>query len=209
MILALFTGLFAFPSNVKAALEITGVTPSSISYGHETPITISGNDFTAGALASLDGYGSLSTSFVSLTTLTSIVPAGVPVGNYTLTITNPDLSAASLANALSVVQDTPTPTPTPTDEPPSNYERPVIVVDTYSLDQDTISPGNSFKLFITLYNAGQQYATNVVATFSSGDLIPRDTGGVVAVGEIAPGNHREFAQPLYLNHRYLECGSFN
>ncbi len=97
-----------------------------------------------------------------------------------------------------VLQDPSTPTVTPTDAPPSNYERPVIVVDTYSLDQDTISPGNSFKLFITLFNAGQQYATNVVATFSSGDLMPRETGGVVAVGEIAPGNHREFAQPLFL-----------
>src|SRR4030042_5246296 len=100
--------------------------------------------------------------------------------------------------AMSPVQDSPTPTETQTAEPPSNYERPVIVVDTYSLDQDTISPGNSFKLFITLYNAGQQYATNVVATFSSGDLMPRETGGGVAVGEIAPGNHREFAQPLFL-----------
>ncbi len=94
--------------------------------------------------------------------------------------------------------DTPTATPTQTTEPPSNYERPVIVVDTYSLDQDTISPGNSFILFITLDNAGQQYATNIVATFSSGDLMPRETGGVVAVGEIAPGNHHEFAQPLFL-----------
>ena len=100
--------------------------------------------------------------------------------------------------AMVSVQDSPTPTETQTGEPPSNYERPVIVVDTYSLDQDTISAGNSFKLFITLYNAGQQYATNVVATFSSGDLMPRETGGVVAVGEIAPGNHREFAQPLFL-----------
>ena len=88
---------------------------------------------------------------------------------------------------------------TTTSEVTTGYERPVIVVDTYSLDQDTISPGDSFIMFITLYNAGQQYATNVVATFTSGDLIPRDTGGVVAVGEIAPSNHREFAQPLYLS----------
>jgi hypothetical protein len=90
-------------------------------------------------------------------------------------------------------------TPSQTVEPPGNYERPVIVVDTYSLDQDTISPGDSFILFVTLYNAGQQYATNIVATFTSGDLIPRQTGGVVAVGEIAPGNHNQFAQPLFLD----------
>jgi hypothetical protein len=93
----------------------------------------------------------------------------------------------------------PSETPTQTVEPPGSYERPVIVVDTYSLDQDTISPGEAFTLFVTLYNAGQQYATNIVATFSSGDLVPNKTGGVVAVGEIAPGNHRQFSQPLFLD----------
>lgn len=94
---------------------------------------------------------------------------------------------------------TPSVEPTQTVIPPGNYERPVIVVDTYSLDQDTISPGSAFTIFITLYNAGQQYAKNIVATFASGDLIPRQTGGLVAVGEIAPGNHSQFGQPLYLD----------
>lgn len=101
-------------------------------------------------------------------------------------------------NPTTQLSPAPTVNITPTTQPPGGFERPVIVVNTYSLDQDTISPGNSFKLFITLYNAGQQYATNIVAIFTSGDLIPRETGGVIAVGEIAPGNHREFAQPLFL-----------
>jgi hypothetical protein len=129
----------------------------------------------------------------------ALVIGGVSSNSLSKTVTNPDLSTASLADALTIIQDTPTVTPSQTVESSNNYERPVIVVDSYSLDQDTISPGNSFILFITLYNAGQQYATNVVAIFSSGDLIPRETGGVIAVGEIAPGNHREFAQPLFLN----------
>ena len=116
-----------------------------------------------------------------------------------MSVTNPDSSTASLPNALRVVAEAPTAAPTSTVEPPGSYERPMITVDTYSLDQDTISPGESFVLFVTLYNAGQQYAKNIVATFSSVDLMPRETGGVVAVGEIAPGNHSEIAQPLYLN----------
>jgi hypothetical protein len=106
---------------------------------------------------------------------------------------------ASLANALTVISEAPTASPSPTSKPPNSYERPVIVVNTYSLSQDTISPGDFFTLFITLYNAGQKYATNVVATFTPGELMPRVTGGVVAVGEIAPGNHSEFGQPLLLN----------
>ncbi len=191
--------LLLYPTTAQAALVISGVFPSSVSNSHESTITISGNDFVNGAIISLDGYGPLVTSFSSATNLSSKVPAGVPVGLYTVTVTNPDSSTASLTDALTVISEAPTVAPTDTVEPPGNFERPVIVVDTYSLDQDTISPGEAFTLFVTLYNAGQQYAKNIVATFSTGDVMPRGTGGVVAVGEIAPGNHSEFGQPLYLS----------
>ena len=109
------------------------------------------------------------------------------------------LNTALFPDKIIDLNETPTIEPTSTTAPPASYERPMITVDTYSLDQDTISPGDSFILFITLYNSGQQYAKNIVATFSSTDLLPRETGGVVSVGEIAPGNHAEFGQPLYLS----------
>ena len=198
-IISILTMLLIFPTVVKAAFEIIGVTPAIISAASENTIIISGNDFVSGAVVSLDGFGSLNTSYVSSTTLSATVPSGIPQGIYTLTVTNPDTSVASLANALTVISEAPTASPSPTSKPPNSYERPVIVVNTYSLSQDTISPGDFFTLFITLYNAGQKYATNVVATFTPGELMPRVTGGVVAVGEIAPGNHSEFGQPLLLN----------
>jgi hypothetical protein len=119
-------------------------------------------------------------------------PAGKPGSPHELSVFIDGIAGVSMAQTTVI-------TGTSTVEPPGSYERPVIVVESYSLDQDTISPGNSFTLFVFLYNAGQQYATNIVATFTSGDLVPRQTGGVVAVGEIAPGNHAEFGQPLYLN----------
>ncbi len=109
------------------------------------------------------------------------------------------LNLASSPYAITDITETPTGEPTSTPEPTTSYERPMITVDTYSLDQDTISPGDSFILFITFYNSGQQYARNIVATVSSTDLLPLKTGGVVAVGEIAPGNHSELSQPLYLS----------
>jgi hypothetical protein len=147
LVLSILSGLFVFPSTVKATNAFSGETPPII---FETP---------------------------TITPSSLQPPYPVPT---TILTTAPTISV------------------TPTSEPANGYERPVIVVDSYSLDQDTISPGNSFIMFITLYNAGQQYATNIVATFSTGDLIPRETGGVVAVGEIAPGNHHEFSQPLFL-----------
>src|SRR4030065_1429047 len=128
-----------------------------------------------------------------------VVPICIPGGTYTVTVTNPDSSTASLANSLHVIPIAPTAAVTPTVEPPNGYERPVLVVNTYSISQDRISPGDYFILYITLYSAGQHYARNVVATFTPGDLIPRETGGVVAVGEIAPGNRQDFGQPLVLS----------
>jgi hypothetical protein len=207
LLISIVMMILLFPSDAKAALIISGVVPDTINNGHANSITVSGNDFVDGAIVSLGGYGPLSTSFISATSLLATVPAHIPSGTYTVIVTNPDMSSASLNNALTIVSELPTqaqtaaPTvePTNTSEPPSGYQRPVIVVDTYGLSQDTISPGDSFTLFVTLYNAGQKYATNVVAIFTPGELIPRVTGGVVAIGEIAPGNHSEFGQPLVLD----------
>ncbi len=204
---AVAAGLVLFPISAKAALEISSVSPAVISSSHQTVITVSGVDFVDGAIVSLDNYGSLNTSFSLSTTLLATVPAGISAGVYTVTVTNPDSSISSLANALRVIPEAPTAAPTNsptaapsvTGEPPGSFKRPMITVNTYSLDQDTISPGNSFILFVTLYNSGQQYAKNIVATFSSSDVMPRETGGVVSVGEIAPGNHSEISQPLYLS----------
>lgn len=191
--------LILFPSIARATPVINGVIPDTISNQQNNTIAISGNDFVMGAVVSLDGYGSLNTSYFSITTLMAVVPIGIPAGTYTVTVTNPDSSTASLANSLHVIPIAPTAAVTPTVEPPNGYERPVLVVNTYSISQDRISPGDYFILYITLYNAGQHYARNVVATFTPGDLIPRETGGVVAVGEIAPGNRLDFAQPLIVS----------
>ena len=199
LILVVF-GLIFLPTNAKAALLITSVSPNTISNIQNNSITITGTDFVIGSVVSLDGYSTLDTSFFSNTTLMALVPSGVPIGTYTVTVTNPDTSSASLINSLNVIQTPPTVVvPTQTSEPPIGYERPVLVIDSYSISQDKISPGNSFSLYLTLYNAGQRYAKNVVATFTSTDLIPVDTGGVVAVGEIAPGNHLDFTQPLFVS----------
>jgi hypothetical protein len=191
--------LLCFPIAVNAALIITAVVPDTISNQQNNTITITGTDFAPGAVVSLDSYGDLYTSFFSNTSLVAIVPAGVPLGIYTVTVTNPDLTSASLPNSLTVIQVAPTAENTQTVEPPSGYERPVVVVNSYSMSQEKISPGNSFTLYVTLYNAGQHYAKNIVATFIPGDLVPRETGGVVAVGEIAPGNRDDFSQPFILN----------
>lgn len=201
ILLMVFTlcSLTFFPTKVRAALIITSINPDLISNHQINTLSINGIDFQIGAIVSLEGYGSLITSFFSSTTLLAEVPSGIPVGTYTVTVTNPDQVSYSLINSLVVIATVPTASITQTAEPPNGYERPVLVVNSYSISQENISPGNSFTLYVTLYNAGQLYAKNIVATFVPGDFIPRQTGGVVAVGEIAPGNHMDFSQPLILS----------
>ena len=195
MIISL-VGAFYHVVPALAALAITSISPNIVPNDRSTLITVTGTDFQLGAVVSLDGYSPLTTSFFSNTTLFADIPAGVSTGIYGITVTNPDLNSATLLNSLTVIQQPITPTPTQTPPPAGGYERPVIVIQAYTTSSDSISPGEDFTLFITLYNAGQHYATNVVAIFTAGDLIPRGTGGVVAVGDIAPSNRAEFSQPM-------------
>ena len=90
----------------------------------------------------------------------------------------------------------PTETATPTLEPIPAFSRPLITIKGYGLDTEAVNFGQNVDLWIQLQNSGQQYAHNIVVTFVPGDLVPRGTGGVITVSEIAPGNHTIVDQPL-------------
>jgi hypothetical protein len=190
--------LLLIPIPVQAALSILSVSPHTISNTQVNYLTITGSDFQTGAIASLSNYGNLFTTFFSTTTLFAEVPAGLSVGLYSVTVINPDSTSSTLPDALTVIDQPIVPTATVT---PSiaGYERPVMVVLSYSPSSDRISPGDPFSLSVTIYNAGQNYATNVMAIFATGTLIPRSTGGVVAVGDVAPNNRADFSQPVVVS----------
>ena len=195
LLTGLLAGWMASPPQAAAALGIISVEPATVSNTVTSLLTIRGTDFVQGAVVFLGGYGALNTTFVDSATLTAALPAGAPPGVYTLTVSNPDATSASLANALTVVGGAQS-TPTPTTSSPGTYERPVVVVQSYEISQETISMGQSFQLYVTVYNAGQKTALNTVATFTPGDLVPTGTGGVIAVGNIAPDNRADLTQPL-------------
>jgi hypothetical protein len=190
--------LLSIPIPVQAALSILSVSPNTISNTQVNYITITGSDFQVGAIASLVNYGNLNTTFFSTTTLFAEVPAGLSVGLYSVMVLNPDATSFTLPDALTVTDQPSAPTATAT---PSiaGYERPVIVVLSYSPSSTRISPGDPFTLSVTIYNAGQNYATNVMALFATDTLIPRSTGGVVAVGDVAPNNRADFSQPMVVS----------
>ena len=73
--------------------------------------------------------------------------------------------------------------------------RHLVVIESYS-PTDPINPGQDFNLKVRLVNSGQSTANNVVAVFTNGDLVTRETGGVVNAGQINVGNHATITQPL-------------
>ncbi len=179
----------------------TAVQPASVSNTIDTELLVTGANFVDGAAVVLEGYGALATTFVSANLLRAAVPAGVSPRVYTVTVVNPDARVASLPNALTVIAPLLTPDPTNTPEftatpAPTAFIRPLLVVESYGASSALINPGENLDFEMTLANAGQRQATNVIATFVSGSFVPRGTGGVRALGALQPGEKNRFWQPL-------------
>ncbi|MEW6180361.1 MAG: hypothetical protein AB1522_10580 [Chloroflexota bacterium] len=85
------------------------------------------------------------------------------------------------------------------DTPPA-AKRPLLVLDSYGVTGDSeVTPGQEFELRLTLVNRGQDFARNVLVSFTGSDFLPMDTGGVFALNEIDPGEKINLFQPLIAN----------
>ena len=180
-------------------LTITAVQPGTLINDSEAEIIITGTGFVDGSVVVINNFGGLQTAFVSTNVLRALVPPGLPPGQYSVRVVNPDATTAEMPNALQIILPTgPTATPEPTNTPaPTAFVRPLLVINSYGASAAQITPGQNLDFEMTIANAGQTTATNVVATFTSGDFIARDTGGVRALGSLAPGQTARFWQPLF------------
>ena len=115
--------------------------------------------------------------------------------------------AATPALAGVDFQDTPTDTPTPTETdnptststskpPQTEFERPVVIINFYNTDPKSVNAGQDFNLSMQIFNAGQTSARNIVIVFTPGGFLPRNTGGVIAVPNIYPGNRQDLTQTM-------------
>ncbi len=145
------------------------------------------------------GYGLLDAttggSGVSFT-----LPSGFPVGTYTVDVHNGDGIIGTTTNELTVLSPTPTSTPTPTYTPePTIFLRPQIMIQSYGVSATTLYPGQEIDLEMTLVNTGMTTARNVVVTFMTSDLFPRETGGVISIPDLAPSGTEEVWQSFTVN----------
>lgn len=91
---------FSYNNGFNPAPSLTSVSPNSAnSGGPDVPITITGTGFLNGATAQFSGSGfaTLTTTFVSSTSLTAVVPAGALLlpGPAQLTVSNPSPTLSS------------------------------------------------------------------------------------------------------------------
>jgi hypothetical protein len=83
---------------------------------------------------------------------------------------------------------------------PTAAGRPLLVLDSYGVSGDQeITPGQQFELRLTLVNRGQDFARNVLITFTGTNFLPVDTGGVRALNEVDPNEKVNVFQSLIAN----------
>ena len=180
-------------------LTITAVQPGTVVNTGDTEIVVTGTGFVDGSVVVLSNWGGLETTYVSRQVLRANVTAGVPPGSYDVQVVNPNAATAVLPGGLRVVLPAgPTDTPEPTaTAAPTDFIRPLLVVQSYGASAPQITPNTNLDFEMTIVNAGQATAGNVLVTFVSGDFVPRATGGVRALGTLTPGQPIRFWQPLF------------
>lgn len=96
--------------------------------------------------------------------------------------------------AAPITQPTEESTLTPTTPPVQGSLRPIVVVLQYKTKPSPVTVGQNFVLDINVENQGQIAARNLLITFTPGDFLPRDTGGVLAVSQLEPDEDKSVKQ---------------
>ncbi len=196
----LVVGLLAWPGTALAADIV--VSPSSVSNAASTTIVITaqspanfGTEVTTTVVVDIDTIGGLTGTWVNTSTVTAVVPAGAPTGTFGVRVILGNSPDPLVGGTLTVTGATATPGLTDTPAPTA-FIRPLLVVQSYGASSASLVPNSDIDFEMTLSNAGQLRATNVIVNFPSGDLTPRVTGGVRAVGNIDPNGTARIFQPL-------------
>ena len=193
-LILLFTTLASLAPHAAAAPRrqtapvVYSVNPSVVYSDDETQIGISGDNFTYGLRVQLGGGTLLNAIYESNTFITAYIPAGMEPGSYRITVYNSDGTYGFLDNALSVLGAR--------DATPVPSNRPLVVIDAYSLGADQLTANQEVFLVARLRNAGQEMALNIVVTFEGEDFVPLETGGVRTLTELDPGEVHKIAQPF-------------
>jgi hypothetical protein len=92
------------PLPANLAPTLLGISPDHGSANENTPVVITGTNFIPTPALILGETWLISVTQVSTTTLNAVVPAGIPVGTYSLTLYNGDCQLSVLPDAFTVIK---------------------------------------------------------------------------------------------------------
>src|SRR5574341_1884681 len=144
-----------------------GVYPPTAAAGSTIAVTTANAtyNFAPGDYAYLVGWGTLTSTVTSATTLAVDIPAGLASGTYTLEINYPG-GPSCVPLQVAIVGPTPTPTGTP-------FIRPIVTVLSYTSSVGVLYPGMEFDINMTVQNTGALTARTVTLAVGQGDVVPR------------------------------------
>jgi hypothetical protein len=196
MLLALL--ISSIPLEFVYAADLLDITPDTVNNTVDTVITVSGTGFDNSAVILLDG-GALGTSFLNDQTLTATVPAGLSAGPHAITVS---MSGGLANNTATLTVNAPPPTSTPV--PPTStptlapFNRPQFVVVSSKVNGG-LQTGGNVTLKVVIENVGQATAYSTQAVYTSADLVPTKTGGVVALGNVPYDDQKDVSQTFYVS----------
>lgn len=190
----------ALAQDPPPAIIVTASEPASTLFGQAVQLTVFGQNFTENTTVRLAGFGLLTTTFVNSSALTAAVPTSVPVGVYTIEVSDPERGSATSPTSLTVQAIPPTqgppPTARPTQEPlptlapptPAPGE-PSLVIRSFSASPPITRPGGTVILSLEIINQGNRTAQAVTVEVGSGGKFVAASGqGTVLLPDIVPGD---------------------
>ena len=117
-----------------------------------------------------------------------------------------EMTATPQLPQLTQAVDTTTPSTPPPPQTSNSGQRPVIVVNSYSVTDGKVVPGSRFLLTLNLCNNSpkkgdsediQRFARNVILNYSGNDFLPDTTGGLRATYEMDPQECLNIEQPFF------------
>jgi len=192
LLIALLAAIVPVP--VYAA-DVLSVTPNSVINNVDTMVTVAGTGFDNTAAVLLDGVA-LSTSFLNDQTLTATVPAGLSVGTHTITVSMTGDANGSVALTVNAPVPTSTSPPPTATNAPLPFVRPQFVVRSSKVVGD-VQANKQVTLKLVIENAGNATSYSTQAVFSSADLVPTKTGGVVVLGTVNADDETNVSQTFY------------
>ncbi len=125
--------------------------------------------------------------------LIAILLGLMPASARSLQDPTPTNTPTATLTATATVTNTPQPPATSTDDAPQPFVRPQFEVRSSRISGD-VSTNREFKLTLAIDNAGTAAAYSIQAVFTSADLAPLKTGGVVVVNSINAGEGENISQ---------------